>query len=157
MYLFKASSSTVSSTLVEVVQPWPNLILEHFQPPKETLVPIHSSVTCYVSLPPHPKPWQPLICLASLWIRLCWILQVSGPHNVQSFGRVPFTELNVFRAHPCSTLYQYWMLSCSWMLLLCMDRSRCIYPFIYRQAYSLFLFGGVTNNATVNTHAQGFA
>ena len=51
------------------------LIPKHFHHPKKDPEPISSH--SHSSLPATPSPWQPLICLLSLWVGLFWTFHIN--------------------------------------------------------------------------------
>lgn len=65
-----------------------------------------------ISPTPYPlilSPWQPLIYLMSLWICLFCVFHISGIIQYVIFFDFQLFYLACFKAHPCCTIYLYFI------------------------------------------------
>ena len=87
-----------------VVEPSPLSSFKVFSPlPTETLYPLSTKQS--LLLPPFLSPWQPLICLLSLWIHLFYIFHINGI-IYDLLCLASFTLLNCIEVHSHGSMNQ---------------------------------------------------
>ena len=117
----------------------PQPTLEHFIiPPEETSYPL--------AIVPHFPPQFSLHCgqlriyFLSPKICLFCIFHINGIIQNVPLCLASFTYQDVFKFHPCWSMYQYFIPFYVWVLFHCMDIPHFVYPFIHWWPFELFPF-----------------
>lgn len=129
-----------------------SLIPGHFHYQKETLQLLAVSPNSPSPPPPRNHYFLPL------WIYLFWTFKMNWIIKcVWSFvpGLFP---LACFKVHPCCSRHLYFIPFYGWLIFHCVDRQRCVYPFIcwWTLGCFHFLLCSIMNNAAVNTFTYKF-
>ena len=112
------------------------LISKHFHHPKKKPHPIHS-YSFFIS--PSPQPLATTYILSvSMDLLILHILHKWNQILCGFFYLASFTWCNVFKVHPCCSVFQYFIPFYGWIIIHCMYISYFVYSLISWWTYKLF-------------------